>query len=331
MVCLKLLNYARNYVNIKKTLDSPRQLIFFVSDRCNGKCGHCFWANKKAGRELSLKEIENFAADLKNPLSLLVITGGEPFFRNDIKEICDIFTAKNSTKSFQICTNGSMADKVCDFAEKMKGCNFSVQISIDGTKEVHDKIRGHGMFDKAMETIKRLKKMSVPVQVNTVVSNMNRHEMRAISELMKGLGVSHNFDLIRMDHNPQDPSFKAPYDLDDVCKEIIELSPHNSMSRGSIECKAKILKGGKKIMRCLAGNVIGVVYSNGDIALCEMTKPVGNIKDGFMNAWKSAEAEKRREEIKDCFCTHGCFLIPSMMYNPLLFGKMVLKYGVMKR
>ena len=70
---------------------------------------------------------------------------------------------------------------------------------------------------------------------------------------------------------------------------------------------------------CRAGTLTAVVYSNGDVSVCETHAPLGNLRDrSFREIWHSAEAEKLRASIarKDCYCTNEVFLWPSIVYQP---------------
>ena len=72
-----------------------------------------------------------------------------------------------------------------------------------------------------------------------------------------------------------------------------------------------ILESRKRLFNCLAGKSVGVIYQNGDVALCEFYKPIGNLKEVDFNLpllWNNPEAERQRNFIKKCFCGHDCFI-----------------------
>ena len=71
--------------------------------------------------------------------------------------------------------------------------------------------------------------------------------------------------------------------------------------------------------RCPAGTGTGVIYPSGEVALCELTKPIGNLADvgfDFPAVWHSAAAQTMRAAVRRCFCTHGCFQAVAMMHEP---------------
>jgi hypothetical protein len=70
-----------------------------------------------------------------------------------------------------------------------------------------------------------------------------------------------------------------------------------------------------------------VIYSNGDVSVCETHKPLGNIRDkSFNEIWYSEAAEKLRASIsaKECYCTNEIFLWPSITFQPRQLAKAVV-------
>jgi MoaA/NifB/PqqE/SkfB family radical SAM enzyme len=74
-----------------------------------------------------------------------------------------------------------------------------------------------------------------------------------------------------------------------------------------------------QVVPCRAGVLNAVVYSNGDVSVCENHLPLGNLRDKtFREIWNSAEAQTLRRSIaaKECYCTNEVFLWPSITYQP---------------
>lgn len=70
---------------------------------------------------------------------------------------------------------------------------------------------------------------------------------------------------------------------------------------------------------CRAGVLNAVVYSNGDVSVCESHAPIGNLRErNFNEIWSSPEAQSLRKSIaaKECFCTNEVFMWPSIVYQP---------------
>ncbi len=74
-----------------------------------------------------------------------------------------------------------------------------------------------------------------------------------------------------------------------------------------------------QVVPCRAGRLNAVVYSNGDVSVCENHAPLGNLRDkSFWEIWTSPEAQALRHSIaaKECYCTNEVFLWPSITYQP---------------
>jgi hypothetical protein len=73
-------------------------------------------------------------------------------------------------------------------------------------------------------------------------------------------------------------------------------------------------------MPCTAGQTSVVIDYNGDVRVCELRKPIGNLRRYGMNFkefWGSLERkmEVRQVELDQCFCTHICFMYDSMRHS----------------
>jgi len=81
-------------------------------------------------------------------------------------------------------------------------------------------------------------------------------------------------------------------------------------------------------MDCTAGETSLVLDYDGRFRACEIREPIGNVKDYNydIQAIMSGEAMKKEVETighgykANCWCTHGCWIMSSMNFNP---GKMV--------
>jgi MoaA/NifB/PqqE/SkfB family radical SAM enzyme len=162
----------------------PSFLTFSVNNYCNQLCKTCnIWKNnsiEEKRKELKLDEVERIFSQFPK-IFWLTITGGEPFLRRDLVEIVKIAYEKSKVNVLTITTNGSLPDIIeKDVKEILRNCKnlrLIVNVSVDGDRELHDKIRGvEGSFDKAVETIEKLKKIKsrrLIVGINSVISIFN--------------------------------------------------------------------------------------------------------------------------------------------------------------
>ena len=95
--------------------------------------------------------------------------------------------AKNIT--YGLLTNGTLID--VDTAKRLgaqKGLSF-VQVSIDGVKETHDRVRGKGNFDKAFEGIRLLKNAGVKTMAAFTCHKGNYHELKDVIKIVRKKGI----------------------------------------------------------------------------------------------------------------------------------------------
>ncbi|MBN2058106.1 MAG: radical SAM protein [Candidatus Saganbacteria bacterium] len=321
-----------------------KKLGFFVTDRCNLKCKHCFVPTNKtrSNRELSLSEIKKIAASFQAPLELLSLTGGEPFLREDLPQIAKAFYKLNGSKEIFICTNGLMSGEIARQMSKIVddcACPILVQVSIDGFAPTHDSIRSvPGSFSAALETVSLMKELqrqstNLGVAVLTVVHEGNIDEMEELSEyLAKEIGVEQHLMIMRQipgtiwglneetiaDLKPTKlklPPIKKLEKMDRYFRKKGKYRDRSHLFK-RLTYQIKMLKTGKPIFSsCSAGQDQGILYADGAVALCEFTRPVGNVRDHdlcFPKVWRSKAAEEMRRRITKCYCIHDCFFIDNL-------------------
>lgn len=325
-------------------------MIFFVTNRCNLACGHCFyWARiqDKGARDLALSEIEEFTKSCGR-LHDVLISGGEPYLREDLPEICALFYRNSKVRKIAIPTNGFLPEKICAMTKKIldacPGVRLEVSVSIDGLEDVHDATRGvRGSFKRASETcdlIVDLKKnyRNLSCYVSTTLHNLNLPQVATLKEFMrqrfKGID-SHRFGFLRgswKDGNiflPEGKLRELAALITSCGKDSAEFHLENLF----LGAKLATLREKRQVFRCMAGTLMGVLENNGDVRLCELRDPVGNIREGSLSSvWRSEAANRQRGSIRQgkCHCTHECFIAPSILYNCENLARGLLLYLKMR-
>lgn len=319
---------------------TPPFLILFINSICNQTCEHCFyWRNLNRPDDLSVDEMKALADSL-GPIDTLNLSGGEPFLRKEFADICRYFIRRNAVKQIYVPTNGSFADRtvaaLTQVFEEPSLDLFAVEFSLDGLPAFHDAFRGmKDAFARAMATyraladLKRHEPRLKLHAISTATAN-NLDEIRHLTQFLYRECPEidhHNLALIRGDRkNPslQGPALEA---YGALYRELRELwAPRESRRYGaSVEpmlqwAKTKTATARRQIVPCKAGVLSGVVYSNGDVSVCETHPPIGNVRERpFPEIWRSSEAHAVRQAIRDkaCHCTNEVFLWPSINYQPV--------------
>ncbi|TXT55062.1 MAG: Antilisterial bacteriocin subtilosin biosynthesis protein AlbA [Promethearchaeota archaeon] len=192
----------------------PIVVLWTMTKRCNLKCTHCYLDKAAVAEELSYKEVCRGIDQLYRANTMVLgISGGEPLLRSDIFEI--IKYASEKGMDIALATNGTLITPQIATRLKRVGTNY-VQISVDGLKETHDRIRGKGMFEKALSGIKHCINAGMYVSLDVTVTRLNVHQVEELFQLALMLGVS-KFELI--DFVPSEEASKVA----DIALSPIEL------------------------------------------------------------------------------------------------------------
>jgi len=318
-------------------------LILFVTNKCNAACKGClYWSklNKKKHKDLSLEEIQNLSTSLGNVWRLQV-SGGEPFLRRDLPEICKTFVENNRVRYIIIPTNGILTDRVISTTKEILdtcNCRLGVGISIDGTEQMDYKLRGvKDGFKKSFATLAALKHLGENnprffLCVPTRVTNINITNILLLRNKVHDLTTNIDHNIFPVRGNLKEKGIRPP-----TAKEYLNLMTSlNENASWASKIKhalvSNALDGNEWPFDCVAGKHVGVVDSDGDVRLCELLNPVGNLREAgydFYSVWNSEKAENQRKHIKSrkcsAGCTHGCFMWPSLLNNPWKIPILLLK------
>ena len=165
-------------------------LQWHITHRCNLRCRHCYQDNYSCemSREKLFSSLERYERFLQaERLSAQInLTGGEPLLHPDFFLLAE--EIRRHGHRLAVLTNGTTVDAETARHLALLKPEF-VQISLDGTEPVHDRIRGEGSFRRALEGIDRLKRCRVPVQVSFTAQRLNRRSLPALALVCRAHGV----------------------------------------------------------------------------------------------------------------------------------------------
>jgi radical SAM protein with 4Fe4S-binding SPASM domain len=341
---------------------SPIHLTLFLTKRCNARCRHCFYIydrnlSPENYDELSLDEVERISASMGN-LLWLAFSGGEIFLRDDIVEITKAFYKNNKPSIILFSTNGLLTDKISGTIEAiLQDCpesTVTVKLSLDGPESLHDSMRGSaGSFNKTMRTYNELGKLlkrypNFELGINTVFSAENQDYMDELIEFVNGLKniKTHTVSLIRGDvHDECLKKVNVNKYLETIQK--IESNLKNNRSsiyrfRGAkIKAAQDIIQRrlihetmlqNRQLIQCYAGRLNIVITETGNIFPCEsFSMRLGNIRESdydIERVLKSGDAQKVISTIKkkSCFCTHECYMMTNILFNPIMYPALIKEY-----
>ncbi len=196
--------YMKNISRIFHNRDKRyiKSFTLLVTYDCNFKCPYCFenkgtdsnnssWViNKKMVDAFfdAISEIEPNKSLINKTINLF---GGEPLLKSN-KEIIEYITRKGSTYGYSFAATSNGYD--IDNYEKLikEKLLQGIQITIDGTKLIHNSRRIHttegGTFDKIFKNIKMALNNGISISVRTNIDKANANEVTKLDNFFKESG-----------------------------------------------------------------------------------------------------------------------------------------------
>ena len=281
----------------------------------------CEYWGRRPG-QLSLETLQRLAAELpKLGVRNIYLTGGEPMLHPDFDAIVAHFM--EGGVGIRLSTNGTLL-KSRDLSS-LRGIK-SLSVSLDGLKEVHDRIRGRaGCFDAVFEGIDRFRRFApeIPMSVSVTVLPSNVGSLQELVHYCKERGID------ELGFQPFVPSFsREPYrsslskeiesGLTDIRKAFAWLRECRDCTSNVKEyyslCETFCSGDFAKLPHCRAGNDIFVINSDGSVAPCSGIRGAGNVETMDVRAiLDSVEYGSliRRAERRQCAqCLFYCFYYP---------------------
>jgi Y-X(10)_GDL-associated radical SAM protein len=204
----------------------PIQVVWEITLACNLKCMHCgSRAGKARPSELSTEECLDVVRQLARLGTREVsIIGGEAFLRRDWLDIIRAIASYDMHPSMQ---SGGLALN----EERIRGAKEaglrSCGISLDGSPELHDRLRGvKGSFEHALRALRLLQKYDIPRGVNTQIGATTLPHLRELLHTIADAGAR-NWQIqltVAMGNAVDHPEvLMQPYQMLDLMPHLAEL------------------------------------------------------------------------------------------------------------
>lgn len=221
---------------------SPILAGYKLTNKCNLRCTHCpFW--KRSGFE---QGFEGVVATLERlawlGVRILILEGGEPLiWRDGTRRIRHVVEAARILfPCVCMTTNGTLpwGDLPLD----------RVWVSLDGPPAIHDKIRGHGVFDLALANLQSHGKGRA--FVSTTVSKENFQSIPQMIVMLKGIVEGVTIQFYYPYQGLPDPKFVPPSERGLLMDELIRLKKMGYPVANSV---ASLLDIKKELWTCEDG------------------------------------------------------------------------------
>lgn len=177
------------------------QIHLQITRNCNLRCYFCGQWGKKgffsdaSGEEMTLENWGNVIFDIieyrsKTGISpFIMLWGGEPLVSPHFSAIVQLLHEHKFKVG--IVTNGVLIDR---YSELIDTAVQKIFISLDGTPELHNAIRGQGVFEKVAKNIRKLTKPEI-----TVMSVITERLIGQLPEFLEILNTMHIKELYLQD------------------------------------------------------------------------------------------------------------------------------------
>lgn len=174
-------------------------LQFHITGRCNLQCRHCYRTEGDV-EPLTLQNvllvIDQFLELVQKYNALhglkkrghINITGGEPFFREDIKDILRYLGEHESQITYAVLTNGSFIDRGMIELLKETGASF-VQLSIDGNEGMHNSLRAEGDYNRVFSIAELLVNSGIRTYISFTANKKNMQFLPVVARECRKRGV----------------------------------------------------------------------------------------------------------------------------------------------
>lgn len=190
---LTAINYA------KFNTDSAR-IVVCPTMACNFRCPYCFQEHRNMRdmtpeiQEAILEHIKVLVEQSHVREIVLSWFGGEPLLRDDIvtsltKEVRAYCYSQGAGFRASMTTNGFLLTPEIVFSLQQIEPNWTIQVTIDGPKDIHDSRRsltnGDGSFDRIVKNIKSIDSKAIELHVRVNIDKTNFWTFKQVAELFE--------------------------------------------------------------------------------------------------------------------------------------------------
>ncbi|GHT66072.1 hypothetical protein FACS1894110_09110 [Spirochaetia bacterium] len=238
--------------------------------------------------------------------------------------------------------------------------NITISISFDGFGKTHDTQRGVESFYRAAEALKKIDDNfrddgKIIKGIATVITKYNENEIPDFMTWVFGRFnvYTHTIEAARGMTREDGVKICTEESLNKLQDEVAPFLPlyakrigesTNFIGRGIAKYfyvgfirsmynirKQNIEKPSCWGMDCTAGETTLVIDYDGRFRACELRDPIGKVQDYDCDVQKIMHGDAMKKEVEEighgykanCWCTHGCWIIASIVQNPAqMFAKL---------
>lgn len=287
-----------------------------VTYRCNAKCTMCnrYKQPSRPEDEITVETIRKLPQ-----MYFTNITGGEPFIREDLKDIVRELYKKSDR--IVISTNGFFTDRIVDLCKEFP--NIGIRISIEGLEKTNNEIRGlEDGYNRGYTTLKTLVDMGMKdVGFGMTVQDKNAPDLVPLYNISDELGMEfataslHNSFYFVESNNIIKDRLMVAQNFEDLINRLLESASPKKWFRAYFNHGLiNYIFSQKRLLPCDMSFDTFFIDPYGDVMPCNGTKEklvMGNLNtQSWDELWESELAEQVRKAVR-C-CDRNCWMIGSV-------------------
>lgn len=287
-----------------------------VTYRCNAKCTMCnrYKVPSKPEEEISIETIKKLPE-----MYFTNITGGEPFIRDDLKDIVRELLKKSDR--IVISTNGFFTDRIVELCKEFP--QVGIRISIEGLEKTNNEIRGlDDGFNRGYTTLKKLVDMGMKdVGFGMTVQDRNAADLVPLYNISDELGMEfataslHNSFYFVESNNIIKDRLTVAQNFEDLVNRLLDSNSPKKWFRAYFNHGLiNYIFSQKRLLPCDMSFDTFFIDPYGDVMPCNGTKEkqvMGNLnRQSWEELWNSEQAEKVRSFVR--YCDRNCWMIGSV-------------------
>lgn len=287
-----------------------------VTYRCNAKCTMCnrYKVPSKPEEEISIETIKKLPE-----MYFTNITGGEPFIRDDLKDIVRELLKKSDR--IVISTNGFFTDRIVELCKEFP--QVGIRISIEGLEKTNNEIRGlDDGFNRGYTTLKKLVDMCMKdVGFGMTVQDRNAADLVPLYNISDELGMEfataslHNSFYFVESNNIIKDRLTVAQNFEDLVNRLLDSNSPKKWFRAYFNHGLiNYIFSQKRLLPCDMSFDTFFIDPYGDVMPCNGTKEkqvMGNLnRQSWEELWNSEQAEKVRSFVRNC--DRNCWMIGSV-------------------
>jgi MoaA/NifB/PqqE/SkfB family radical SAM enzyme len=278
----------------------------------------------------------------------ITFSGGEPFLRRDLEDLCQSAYELCRPAILNIPSNGllyqQIPDRVREIARRCPESQLIVNLSLDGVGARHDEIRNvPGNFERTMACYRGLRAVAdsgdapnLTLGLHTVISKFNLDELEEIYALAQELAPDSYVTEIAEERVELDtvgagitPSPDDYARVIDWLRARLRGQTFGGISRVTqalrlvyYDLVKRIMREQRQVIPCYAGWLSAHIMPDGEVWECSvMGTSMGSLRDvdyDLCRIWTSARAREVRRAVKTrgCYCPVANISYTNMMCHP---------------